>query len=143
MAMPILPTPAPMPLTQWGAAFYNGPPEIQITAPPTGINALTSSADLKALQEEANKKAAEAQKAAEAWNMSPKLLYEDAQEAFVGVIGDLLGMSERKSLKDIFAFGNRLRGLGIICVLLAFVGGILQWVLGPAEDAALAAADLL
>lgn len=92
--------------------WYNGPPEIQITNAPTGVNALTPSAEIKALQDEANRKADEAKKAAEAWNLTPSQLYEDAQEAFVGILGDLLGLSDRHSVKEIMLHGNRLREFG-------------------------------
>ena len=115
-----------MPLTSWGAMWFNGPAEIQITNPPGNLNGLADSRDVKTAADDANKKLEEAK-------MVPtkaSVLYEDAQEAFVGILGDLLGMSDRKSLKDIFTSGNRLRGLGIVFVTLALAGWVVNWLLG-------------
>jgi hypothetical protein len=123
--------------------WYNGPPEIQITNAPTGVNALTPSAEIKALQDEANRKADEAKKAAEAWNLTPSQLYEDAQEAFVGILGDLLGLSDRHSVKEIMLHGNRLRGLGIICIALAVAGVLVNWILGAGQETLPLPVDLL
>lgn len=119
-------TPAPMPLTSWGAMWFNGPAEIQITNPPGNLNGLADSRDVKTAADEANKKLEEAKK----MPTTVSALYEDAQEAFVGIIGDLLGESERKSLKDIFTSGNRLRGLGIVFVTLAIAGWLVHFLLG-------------
>jgi hypothetical protein len=119
-----------MDLTSWGALWYSTPPEIQVSQPPTGLNALATTADLKALQDAENAKNAAAYTDATVWNVPVPVLLQDAQEAVIGITSDLLGQSERKSLGDILTHGNRLRGLGVALIVLALLGMIFSWLLG-------------
>ena len=121
---------APMELTPWGAAWYNGPQPIPVTDPPTGLNGLATSADLKAMQDAENVKLNADMADADVWNVPVTVLLRDAQEAVIGVTSDLLGQSERKSLRDILTHGNRMRGLGVALIVLAVLGMMLNWLLG-------------
>jgi hypothetical protein len=121
---------APVELTPWGALWYNGPQEIQVTQPPTGLNGLATPADLKAMQDAANAKLNADMADADVWNVPVTVLLRDAQEALIGVTSDLLGQSERRSLRDILTHGNRLRGLGVAFIVLAILGMLLNWLIG-------------
>ncbi len=121
---------APMELTPWGAAWYNGPQEIQVTNPPTGINGLATPADLKALQDAENAKLNKDMVDADVWNVPVTTLLKDAQEAIIGITSDLLGQSERKSLRDILTHENRLRGLGVALIAVALLGMLINWLIG-------------
>lgn len=46
----------------------------------------------------------------------------DAHSALVGIMSDLTTGSDRKSLKDIFVYENRLRGLGFLLIGLGLCG---------------------
>lgn len=120
----------PIDLTSWGALWYSTPPEITLTQPPTGLNGLATTADIKALQDAENAKNAVAYSDSTVWNVPVTVLLQDAQEALIGITSDLLGQSERKSLGDILTHGNRLRGLGVALVVLALLGMIFSWLMG-------------
>lgn len=119
-----------MELTPWGALWYNGPQAIQITEPPTGLNGLATPADLKAMQDAENAKLNTDMADADVWNVPVTVLLRDAQEALIGITSDLLGQSERRSLRDILTHGNRLRGLGVALIVLAILGMLLNWLVG-------------
>ena len=74
---------------------------------------------------------ADRERAAEAARVSA-LTYEsamaDAHEALTGVAADLTGATERTSLKDILTYGNRLRGLGVLCIGVAMVGLLVDYI---------------
>jgi hypothetical protein len=57
-------------------------------------------------------------------------LLDDMQEAVLGITGDLTGKSDRKSLGDILAHENRLRGLGALLVVGALAGLVIEFVSG-------------
>ena len=57
-------------------------------------------------------------------------LVDDMQEAVLGITADLTGKSDRKSVGDILAHGNRLRGLGALLVLGAVAGLLVDFVSG-------------
>lgn len=115
----------PAPYTPWASIWYSHPAEIQLTTPRPGLNALATSQDVKEAQDAVN-----AVMQNSVWNMTLRQVFEDAQEAFIGITGDLLGQSERTKLTDILTYGNRLRGLGSIMVLLALGGLLIRWLTG-------------
>ena len=121
-------TPTPMPLTPWAQMWYNGPPEINITGV-NGLNGLATTADVKTMQDAINLKA----QRDTSLTVSYGVILADAQEALVGIASDLLGKSDRKSLRDILTHGNRLRGLGFALVILALAGAVIQWMLGGSK----------
>lgn len=59
-------------------------------------------------------------------------LMDDMQEAVLGIIGDVVNpeKSGRRSLADILGYGNRLRGLGALLVLVAVIGIALDTIAG-------------
>lgn len=62
---------------------------------------------------------------ANTFGLPPSLgvMFEEMQDAILGVIGDLTGSNtERESLGDILTHENRLRGIGTLLVLVAVVG---------------------
>lgn len=121
-----------LPLTDWGKTWYETPTEIPVppTSAPTGLNGLADSGDVKAMQDVVNARADTTASKATMWNITPMDLLRDAQEALIGVTSDLLGQSERKSLRDILGYGNRMRGIGIILVILAVAGSLIDWMMG-------------
>jgi len=65
---------------------------------------------------------------AESYGMpsSFKSLIDDAQDAFVGIIGDLTkSKTEPMSYQDIFGKENRLRGLGSLLIIIGVLGVLL------------------
>lgn len=55
-----------------------------------------------------------------------KSLIDDAQDAFVGIIGDLTkSKTEPMSYQDIFGKENRLRGLGSLLIIIGVLGVLL------------------
>jgi hypothetical protein len=46
----------------------------------------------------------------------------DAHEALTGLVDDVSGTTDRRSLRDMLLFENRLRGLGVLLIGLALVG---------------------
>ncbi len=130
-----------LPLTDWGKMWYDTPTEIPLSPAPTGLNGLADSSDVKAMQDAVNLVADKAVKEATVWNITLLDLLRDAQEALIGVTSDLLGQSERKSLRDILGHGNRLRGLGIVLVLLAVAGSVIDWMLGGTSSVAAVVVD--
>ena len=53
----------------------------------------------------------------------------DAHEALVGLSADLSGTTERTSLASMLLHENRMRGLGILCIMLALVGLVADYIL--------------
>lgn len=117
-------------------------PEIRLTsAAPTGLNGLADSKDVKAMQDALNAAADASVQKATLWKATPGDLLQDAQEALLGITSDLLGQSERKSLRDIFGHGNRLRGLGVAIVVLVILGTLIDWLLGSGSQAVVVSGD--
>ena len=127
-------TPAPaMQLTKWGQQWYDTPPEIHLNtsvSSPLGLNGLADSKDVKTVQDALNTEARQQIRAASVWDATPATLFTDAQEALLGIPSDLLGQSERKSVGAIIGHGNRLRGIGVLLLLLGIAGAIIDWMLG-------------
>lgn len=53
----------------------------------------------------------------------------EAHEALTGLMADMAGTTPRKSLKDMVTYENRLRGLGVLCITLAMVGLVVDYIL--------------
>ncbi len=121
-----------LPLTDWGKMWYDTPKEIPLTPSmaPTGLNGLAEGNDVKAMQDAVNKNADAMVKDATVWDITLKDLLVDAQEALIGVTSDLLGQSDRKSVRDILGHGNRLRGIGVVLIILAVAGSLIDWMMG-------------
>lgn len=60
------------------------------------------------------------------WGLTWDTAEADTREAVTGIIGDLHGSSSRKSVWDVFAHGDRLRGLGIVLLIIALAGCAVQ-----------------
>lgn len=59
------------------------------------------------------------------------LLIDDMQEAVLGIIGDITSpKSERRSVSAILTHENRLRGLGVLLILVSMVGLFLEALVG-------------
>lgn len=64
-------------------------------------------------------------------------LLDDMQDAVIGIVGDLVNPNpERTSLAEILGHGNRLRGLGALCVFVAVIGIVLDSAVGSSLKAA-------
>lgn len=63
------------------------------------------------------------------WGMSWMTALEDVREAVTGIFGDMYGSGTRKSVQDIMMHGDRLRGLGIVLIIIALTGCAIQGVL--------------
>lgn len=63
------------------------------------------------------------------WGLSLGTAFEDAQEAATGIIGDLYGTSKRASFTEIMGEGDRIRGLGVLCLVCAFAGCLVNGLL--------------
>jgi hypothetical protein len=64
----------------------------------------------------------------------------DAKEALTGIVADLQGTTRRRSLTDIVTHGDRLRGLGILCLFLALAGLLIDYFMFPPGTAVAATA---
>jgi hypothetical protein len=134
-----------MQLTKWGQQWYDTPPEIHLNtsvASPLGLNGLglnglADSKDVKTVQDALNTEARQQIRAASMWDATPGALFTDAQEALLGIPSDLLGQSERKSVGAIIGHGNRLRGIGVLLLLLGIAGAIIDWMLGTQTSPAI------
>lgn len=64
-------------------------------------------------------------------------LLDDMQDAIIGIVGDFVSPTpERTGLAQILGHGNRLRGIGALCVLVALVGLALDSTVGQSIKAA-------
>ena len=89
---------------------------------------LASSQDLITLQQEANDAAARTRQQS-LKDLTYATAVADAHEALVGLTADLSGTTERHSLKDMLLHENRMRGLGILLVVLALVGLCVDYIM--------------
>lgn len=88
---------------------------------------ITSAEDLRRLTRESNDRAERAY--AQSSTLTYSDLVVDARDALVGLSADLVGGSERVSLADMVTHENRMRGLGFLCIGVAFVGLFIDYVL--------------
>ena len=98
-------------------------PELVLPAPRAPVVEFTGTEE-KSKKEEDGKKTekTENKQAASTYHGGSMSLLETAREALVGIPADLL--AGRGSLQEIFTKGNRLRGLGIILVLVAVFAAV-------------------
>lgn len=92
---------------------------------------LTSSADLMKLQEKANTEARKAHERSGLSSLTYDTAFADAHEALVGLTEDLSGATDRRSLKEMLVYQDRLRGLGVLLIALALVGLFVDYVMAP------------
>lgn len=114
----LAPTPSPTPNP------FVGVPTDQVQ---TALNnmadfGMVSPSNMLALQNAANKDIEERRRASSIDAMTFRDAVVDAHDALVGVMGDLTQGSDRRSLKEIFVYENRLRGLGFLLIALSLVG---------------------
>lgn len=83
-------------------------------------------------QAEANAEAAERYKQSSLAGLTYQSAVQDAHEALTGITADLLGTTSRKSVKDMVTHNDRLRGLGILLIVLALVGLVVDYIMYPA-----------
>lgn len=119
-----------VPLTPWAAAWYSSPSPIDVNTAPLNLNGLADTNTIIEQQHAANEKNKQLLLQSNVWSATPAELFQDVQEAVVGIPADLMGQSERKTLPDILSYGNRLRGLGILLVGLAIILALINS-LGP------------
>lgn len=96
--------------------------DVQSMLDSAGEYGLVSPSDMLRLQTAANTDIDERRRASALENMTFRDAVVDAHTAFVGIMGDLTTGSDRRGLKDIFVYENRLRGLGFLLIALSLVG---------------------
>lgn len=77
---------------------------------------------LKELADKANAQELQRRKDASLAAFTPGRATADAAEALPGILDDLFGNTQRKSVLEVFTRKNRLRGLGWVLVLVAALG---------------------
>lgn len=90
---------------------------------------LTSAETIAEMQKLANDEADAVVKRASVGSMTYETAVKDAYDALVGITADLVGNTPRKSLGDILGHGDRLRGLGVLCIAMAVVGAMVDYIL--------------
>ena len=93
---------------------------------------LTSSDKIAEMQRLANERADAVVRTSSVASMTYTTAVRDAYDALVGITADLAGNTSRKSLGDILGHGDRLRGLGVLCIALALVGAVVDYLMHPA-----------
>ncbi len=85
------------------------------------LNSLATSADVIKLQDEANTRAETAFKGASWKTLTIRTALQDAKTALFGIVSDLHGNTKAVSLRDMVTRDNRMRGIGVILVVVSFV----------------------
>lgn len=95
------------------------------------VYGITSAQDMMRLQEEADAEARRAAARSSLAELSYSRAVTDASEALTGVMGDLAGTSDRRSLRAILTHQDRMRGLGFLLIALALAGLVTDYVMKP------------
>lgn len=92
---------------------------------------LIPSSDLLQMQEAERRRENARVLRSSVWGLSWETAVEDARDAVTGIVGDLYGTtkSERRSLRSVLGESDRLRGLGIVLIVLALAGCAVQGLL--------------
>ena len=87
-----------------------------------GRNAMASMHDLRGAEAVARAAAMEREESGRVRSLSLGVALEDAGEALVGIPRDLFGGRRAVPLWDLATRGNRLRGVGVLCVCAGLAG---------------------
>lgn len=117
--------------SQYPGQFYDPPAMDQQDIDAMLSYGVTPPSVLMQLQERANARAQAQRKRSEVASLTYEEALADAHEALVGITEDLSGATERKGLKDMLTHNNRLRGLGILLIVLALVGLVVDYIMAP------------
>jgi hypothetical protein len=93
---------------------------------------ITSSEEIQEMQKVANAQADQAVRESSVASMTYSSAVKDAYDALAGITADLVAPSTdspRKALGDILGHGNRLRGIGLICIAVALIGSLADYML--------------
>lgn len=92
---------------------------------------ITPTDTLIELSKQANERVATSNARSSLASLTYETAIEEAHEALVGLAADLAGNTPRKSLRDMFTHGDRLRGLGLLLIMVAFVGLLVDYIMNP------------
>jgi len=85
------------------------------------LNNLANPNDVKKLQDQANEIADKLYKESTLKGLTLRLAVSDMAEAITGIISDIYKNNGNISIKELFTKNNRVRGLGLIFILVAFI----------------------
>lgn len=88
---------------------------------------MASPQDVAALQKRANDDARQQYARSSLSGLSADVVAKDAGEALTGLMADLTGTTERRSLADMLMYKDRMRGLGVLLIVLALVGMVVDY----------------
>ena len=89
------------------------------------LNNLANPADVKKLQDQVNALAEKRYKESTWRGLTLRLAVSDMSEAITGIIGDIYKNNGKVGVKDLFTKNNRLRGLGLLFILISTVSILL------------------
>jgi hypothetical protein len=84
------------------------------------LNNLATAKDIATLQKKVNDNARKMYEQATVRGLTLRNGVQDMYEALIGIPSDLYKNDMNVSIKTLFAKNNRLRGLGLLCILIAF-----------------------
>ena len=102
----------------------------QLDPTPYAQFGITPPDTIMALQNDANAASAQRVRDSSLAAFTYTQALDDASEALTGIVADVYGNTSRTTLKDIFVYKNRLRGLGILLVALALAGLLIDAIVG-------------
>lgn len=83
------------------------------------LNNLATAPDVKKLQDQANELADKLYKESTLKGLTLRIAVSDMYEAFTGIIADIYKNNGKISMKQLFTKNNRVRGLGLIFILVS------------------------
>jgi hypothetical protein len=83
------------------------------------LNNLATAPDVKKLQDQANELANKLYKESTLKGLTLRIAVADMYEAITGIIADIYKNNGKISMKQLFTKNNRVRGLGLIFILVA------------------------
>ena len=102
-----------------GTTSFPRPSPIFPTFEGVAVNRLATSADIVELQKRANAEQARLEREASWKALTVRAAVRDAREAIFGITADLYGNTPHASLWEVSTRNNRLRGIGVLLVVLA------------------------
>jgi len=89
------------------------------------LNNLATPENVKQLQDQANKLAEKQYKDSTWRGLTLRLAVSDMSEAITGIFADLYKNNGNVSIRELFTKNNRLRGLGLLMVLISVISMLL------------------